>query len=83
MKKIKIDEDEMLRKCCVLLSEHFDTVQILVSGLNQDGDTYFNQKGSGNAFARRAMMSYAINMNTADTLSDSLKDSLKIKGDEE
>jgi len=29
------------------------------------------------------MMSYAINMNTADTLSDSLKDSLKIKGDEE
>jgi hypothetical protein len=48
------DEDTtILRNCCARLSEHFDTVQIVVTR-EQQGGTMMGHYGDGNVYARIA-----------------------------
>lgn len=46
------DEEEVVRKCVSILSEHFDVTQVLVSKTQTDGSTRMIQRGSGNYYAR-------------------------------
>lgn len=54
-KKSVEQEKEMLDKMMVILEEHFDCIQILVSKLRPDGGTESHFRGSGNWYARQGM----------------------------
>lgn len=47
--------EEVIRKCVGILSEHFESVQVLASNVRPDGKTSFTQWGSGNYYARVQM----------------------------
>lgn len=50
------------------LSEHFDSVQILVSVLEADGSTRMHMAGSGNWYARRGMAQMFVESDQANTM---------------
>jgi hypothetical protein len=43
---------ETIRRCLTVLSEHYDTVDIIVTRLNPDGTTNADSGGIGNWYAR-------------------------------
>ena len=56
-----------VRKAVAVLLEHFDAVQILVSGTHPKGGTSFVYEGGGNWFARQGMAHDFIQKDQADT----------------
>jgi hypothetical protein len=62
----------ILEKHCNALAEHFDVVQILVSGVNDEGNTYRQFYGSGNYFARTGMCHDFVGQEAATQIANKL-----------
>lgn len=72
---------DLLRKHVNMLSEHFDSVQIVCTALLPDNQTERYVNGSGNWYARVGSVKGWLDRETADTLAQSI--SREIKGGQE
>ncbi len=70
----------LLDKHAAQLAEHFDSVQILVTVVEDGGTDYF-AKGKGDWYARRGMCHQFIDMDQAEANSNALAE--KINGNED
>ena len=62
----------ILERHCNALAEHFDVVQILVSGVDNEGNTYRQYYGTGNYFARTGMCHDFIGQEAATQIANKL-----------
>lgn len=67
--------NEILDKHLGMLAEHFDSVQIMATGLDTKGDTDVFFRGTGNWYARQGMAQSFINHNKARENAMELKSS--------
>lgn len=64
------DAEEVMRKCAAILSEHYDSVQILASHVKPDGKTGMAMWGSGNYYARVQMAQTFVDRDRAEHIAD-------------
>jgi len=62
----------ILENHCSAMAEHFDAVQILVSGVDSEGNTYRQYYGSGNYFARTGMCHDFVGQEAATQIANKL-----------
>lgn len=67
-----MDKSLIMEKAVTMLSEHFDSIQIVGSELLPNGSTKGTHRGSGNWYARRALCQEFIEMDQANTMAKQL-----------
>lgn len=67
------EKQEVLRKCCAMLAEHFSAVQILAEEYTPQNETSMHQFGSGSWYSRVGMTATFLDRHKADSVGEFVK----------